>query len=476
MKTKKIRKIAVLSAALWCFSSAEPTLAYQSHEAQEFMAGFTAYKKGDYSLAIGKLSPLLSQPDSQLRELTLLFLARSYFRDGKGDESAFLIRTWEEEFPHSTLKASIEQDVAKNAQKLDVAAYRSIKLKREQERIAREQAEAARLAAIKAEEERKAREKAEAERIAREKAEAERIAKLKAEEERRAREKAEAERIAREKAEAERIAKLKAEEERRAREKAEAERIAREKAEAERIAQEKAAAERIASHKAYIYTAVSTPASMLAIPSEEQVVEVAKEATFPVVVTNPGVVPDRFALSLVAPSSWNGAFVQGGKHITETPEIPPGGSVKLSVALTLPANLVDGQNTVVPLRMVSKIADERPVIQELRLTASAPLVRAIVKSIDRDEKDPSRGHCLVSVLNVGSAAAERLVVSLNHSKAYTAVQDTDAPLSKVSRTTLKSRPLKLQSGEMQEFLLDFQLKDEGRAKEGIACQTAVTFE
>lgn len=469
MKTKKIRKIAVLSAALWCFSSAEPALAYQSHEAQEFMAGFTAYKKGEYSLAIGKLSPLLSQPDSQLRELTLLFLARSYFRDGKGDESAFLIRAWEEEFPHSTLKASIEQDVARNAQKLDISAYRAIKQKREQ-------AEAARLAAIKAEEERKAREKAEAERIAREKAEAERIAKLKAEEERIAREKAEAERIAREKAEAERLARLKAEEERKARERAEAERIAREKAEAERIAREKAAAERLASHKAYIYTAVSTPAAMLAIPVEEQIVQVAKEATFPIVVTNPGVMPDRFTLSLKAPSSWNGAFSLGGKQISETPEIPPGGSLRLSVSLTPPADLVDGQSAVVPLRMISKLADERPVVQELRLTASAPLVRAIVKSIDRDEKDPSRGHCLVSVLNVGSAPAERLVVSLSHSKAYTVVQSTDMPFSKVSRTTLKSRPLKLQSGEMQEFLLDFQLKDEGRGKEGIACQTAVSFE
>ena len=135
-------------------------------------------------------------------------------------------------------------------------------LKRKQERMARERAEAE---ARRKEQERIAREKAEAEerrkeqeRIAREKAEAEERRK---EEERIAREKAEAEarrkeeeRIAREKAEAEARRK---EQERIAREKAEAEarrkeqeRIAREKAEAEarrkeqeRIAREKAEAE-----------------------------------------------------------------------------------------------------------------------------------------------------------------------------------------------------------------------------------------
>jgi type VI secretion system protein ImpB len=89
------------------------------------------------------------------------------------------------------------------------------------------------LAAEKAEQERRAK-------AAAEKAEAERRAALKAEEERRAKE------AAAKKAEAERLAALKAEEERRAKEaaeKAEAERLAAEKAEAERLAAESAAPE-----------------------------------------------------------------------------------------------------------------------------------------------------------------------------------------------------------------------------------------
>jgi type VI secretion system protein ImpB len=113
--------------------------------------------------------------------------------------------------------------------------------KAEQERRAKaaaEKAEAERRAALKAEEERRAK-------AAAEKAEAERRAALKAEEERRAKEaaeKAEAEKLAAEKAEAERLAAEKAEAERLAAEKAEAERLAAEKAEAERLAAESAAA------------------------------------------------------------------------------------------------------------------------------------------------------------------------------------------------------------------------------------------
>jgi type VI secretion system protein ImpB len=95
------------------------------------------------------------------------------------------------------------------------------------------------LAALKAEEDRRAKEAAK-------KAEADRLAALKAEEERRAKEAAK-------KAEADRLAALKAEEERRAKEaaeKAEADRLAAEKAEADRLAAEKAEADRLAAEKA----------------------------------------------------------------------------------------------------------------------------------------------------------------------------------------------------------------------------------
>ena len=140
-------------------------------------------------------------------------------------------------------------------------AQRQAALKAEQDRIAAEQAEAQRQAALKAEQERIAAEQAEAQRQAALKAEQERIAAEQAEAQRQAALKAEQQRIAAEqaarqraeaaaKAEAERQAAIKADQERIAAEQAEAERQAALKAEQQRIAAEQAKAEREAALKA----------------------------------------------------------------------------------------------------------------------------------------------------------------------------------------------------------------------------------
>ena len=131
----------------------------------------------------------------------------------------------------------------------------------EQQRIAAEQAEAQRQAAIQAEQQRIAAEQAEAQRQAALQAEQQRIAAEQAEAQRQAALKTEQQRIAAEqaarqraeaaaKAEAERQAAIKAEQERIAAEQAEAQRQATLKAEQDRIAAEQAKAEREAALKA----------------------------------------------------------------------------------------------------------------------------------------------------------------------------------------------------------------------------------
>ena len=154
------------------------------------------------------------------------------------------------------MKAEQQRIAAEQAE-----AQRQAALKAEQDRIAAEQAEAQRQAALKAEQERIAAEQAEAQRQAALKAEQERIAAEQAEAQRQAALKAEQQRIAAEqaarqraeaaaKAEAERQAAIKAEQERIAAEQAEAERQAALKAEQQRIAAEQAKAEREAALKA----------------------------------------------------------------------------------------------------------------------------------------------------------------------------------------------------------------------------------
>ena len=157
----------------------------------------------------------------------------------------------------AALRAEQERIAAQQAEQARIAeAQRQaaeqerLRIQEEQRRIAAEQAEAQRQAALKAEQDRIAAQQAEQQRIAAEQAEAQRQAALKAEQERIAAQQAEQQRIAAEQAEAQRQAALKAEQERIAAQQAEQQRIAAEQAEAQRQAALKAEQERIAAQQA----------------------------------------------------------------------------------------------------------------------------------------------------------------------------------------------------------------------------------
>lgn len=432
MKTKKITRQFLLAAALSALSWTTSYAAQQTPEARQFMSGFNAFKERNYGKAIDQFSPILIQPDSQLRELTLVFIARAYFKAGKIDEAAYAIRIWEEEFPTSSLKGTLEQDLLSSVATVDRKALATIRQRKEQERIARERAEQERLAAIRAEEERKAREKAEAERIARERAEAERIA----------------------------------------REKAEAERIAREKAEAERIAREKAAAERLAKHKGALRAAANSPESVLKGSVIEPSAVAARESLIPFTVSNPGTMTDRFTLNADLPDSYRHRFLKDGKPVSAPIELEAGTSAAIQLAMTLPPTVMDGQQITIPINASSELVPERPVSGKFHITASAPIVRAVVNSVDRVEGQPGRAECHISLLNVGSATAEPLTLAVSHSSEFEPLLTASTPFSRVSGKKLKSIPLKVGSGELQEFMLEFRTTDQSSRGE-LACKATI---
>jgi len=170
-------------------------------------------------------------------------------------EQAQLAKAKAEAERQAALKAEQDRIAAERAEAerqaaLKADADRQAAIKAEQDRIATERAEAERQAALKAEADRQAAINAEQDRIDAERAEAERQAALKAEADRRAAIKAEQDRIAAERAEAERQAALKAEADRQAAIKAEQDRIAAERAQAERQAAIKAEQDRLAAEKA----------------------------------------------------------------------------------------------------------------------------------------------------------------------------------------------------------------------------------
>ncbi len=255
-----------------------PAFAIDTQDSQIFISGFNAYQKKDYTAAIDKMSQVLQKyPDSPLRDMAIFWLARSNFKAGYNKDAAKYMAQFFKEYPDSPLKGTVEEDLVALVGKFQkgepivdkvqapLVAQAPAEDKGAAAKVAREKAEAERLAQDKAAKEKSEAERLAAEKAGREKVAAEQAAKAKAEADRLAAEqtakaKAEAERqaaekLAREKAEAERLALEKA-----AKEKAEAERLAiekafREKAETERLAvekafREKAAQERLAAEKA----------------------------------------------------------------------------------------------------------------------------------------------------------------------------------------------------------------------------------
>ena len=407
MKTKIFAQTLFALALLLGICLSQPAdAAYQSPEAAKFMDGFSSFKQKDYSAAVQKFNALMGQPDSQLRELSLVFLARSWFKSGNTNEAAYALFLLDQEFPDSPLKNSLEQDLIRAVKNIDPKTLITLRNQKEQERIAREKAEAERLAAIKAEEERRAREKAEAERIAR----------------------------------------------------------------------EKKAAELLANHKAFLFRAAAAPDLLFTLPAEA-VVTAGQQTRLPITLRNPGTLADRFAVAVNLPANWKAGLSMDGAPVSITPEIPPGGSVALALLFTPPATVIDGQLLPVPLAFTSQLVKERPFTGEFRMTASAPIVRALVKKHDTVEGNVSRAQCLISVLNVGSTAADRLSVTIVHSPAY--VPQTGAATGITPGTAPDSVQLglgKLGSGELQEYLIEFKLKDKTRPQGGIACQATIVLE
>ncbi len=155
-----------------------------------FVEAFNAYQQKDYLLAIEKCDQLNQVfPDSPLRDVTLLLIARASVKSGDNERAAKSVAIFSTEFPESSLKSSVEEELrtlanrhkkgeilaadkmlqmsARKVRTDRVARERAAELKLEMERAAKVKAEQDRLARMKLEEERRERERVLAEKLAR---------------------------------------------------------------------------------------------------------------------------------------------------------------------------------------------------------------------------------------------------------------------------------------------------------------------
>ncbi len=181
--------ILVVMALFMVFTSVLSGQSAEIDDSTVFVEAFNAYQQKDYLLTIEKCDQLIQVfPESPLRDVTLLLIARASLKSGDNLRAAESVTLFTNEFPENRLKASVENELkvlVNRHQKGEVlAADKSLQAaakKVSSDRIARERAAA---------------EKLEMERIAKVKAEQERLAKIKLEEERLERERLLAEKLA----------------------------------------------------------------------------------------------------------------------------------------------------------------------------------------------------------------------------------------------------------------------------------------
>ena len=77
-----------------------------------FMEAFNAFQRKDYLFSAEKLAQLNQHfPDSPLRDVALLMLARSNQRAGDNETAARIINQFSSEFGSSSLAGSVEDDL-----------------------------------------------------------------------------------------------------------------------------------------------------------------------------------------------------------------------------------------------------------------------------------------------------------------------------------------------------------------------------
>lgn len=398
-------------------------------------------------------------------------------------------------------KVAAEKATAEKAEQDRVAA-----VKAEQDRIAAAKAEAeiTRLAALKAEEERLAEaEKKELERLAKAEMEAtEKVEAAKNEHERIAAANAEQTRLAAAQAEKERQQQLAAEQKRMAAAKVEekavaAKKIMREKA----IAQFKSvietypgsnAANAAATKLKELGVAIALPTAKAAaepeilpentqvlklevaqfagfefnLLAEPQAYEVARLIPIPFEVINRGNGNDTFTLESGFPpefKAWFSASSNPDKAITETTILAPGESFKGNVNVMVPASSIDGRRFTHPVKTTSRYMLEATQSREVKLTAAAPLLRAIVKTAATSPLPGAKVSYKVTILNVGSIAANDVTFRLDYPPQLEASDAISNGFKPEGKGVLSLSGVTVNSGESKEFLLDFILKKDSLA-------------
>ncbi len=389
--TRLILSLFVISIA---FSSVN---AADIDDSTVFVEAFNAYQQKDYLLTIEKCDQLNQVfPDSPLRDVTLLLIARASLKSGDNARAAKSVTMFTTEFPESSLKTSVEDELralATRLQKGEILApdktLQAAAGKVRSDTVARERAIALKL---------------------------------------------EMERIAKAKAEQERLARIKLEEERREKERLLAEKLEK------------------ASMRAAITLSLHEGAEAIPVGSNGVLpVEISNKGKtseeFLLTVT---AIKECDAVLVRAnkPS-------ENVSRIT----LAPGETFKGSVVVKMPAEMVDGHRSSVAINAVSAKFDDVSFQKETIVVSSAPLVRAVAKLVKLKVAPGEKLRYRVTVLNAGSLSAQNLTVRLTLPTEVEFLGAPDVSYTQETDGTLIFKIDQVDTGRLAEVNLDVKVRE-----------------
>ncbi|GFE62697.1 outer membrane protein assembly factor BamD [Geobacter sp. AOG2] len=397
-------------ALFLCLSGALRAPAAEIDDSNLFVEAFNAYQKKDYLLAIDKVKQLTQMfPDTPLKDVSLLLLARSGLKAGDNTLAARTVNQFTTEFPTNPLRSSIEDELLV----LGTRLHKGEKL---------QENKVLHMAAVKMRNEQLAIERAIAE---------------------------------------------KQEQERQARLKAEQERIAREKAELERRERERIAAEKTAKEAIRAATAITLENSRVALAgqngtlpfvianntqnSEEYILETSAPAEYGALLSGeatPGTATNRVTIG-------------------------PGRSFKGVIAFHIPSDRVDGERREMALKVASARFSDVVLSSETLVTTSAPLVRVVARPASRKITPGGQISYRMTVLNIGSETARDLTVRTTLPPQFEFPEAENPQFHREGTDTLSFRIDALETGRMAEYHLNLRVRGDSRNGQEVRCRIEV---
>jgi len=198
------------------------------------------------------------------------------------------------------------------------------------------------------------------------------------------------------------------------------------------------------------------------LTARPQAYNVAQRIGIPFEITNRGNGSDSFYLESGFPAEYAAGFAaatQPELAVNQTTLLAPGESFKGVITLVIPPASIDGLRISYPVKAASRLLSEATQSRAVTMTAAAPLLRAIVKTDKLQLLPGEKTACLVTVLNVGSTAAQGVTLRLNFPPQLEALDYSAAGFKQEMKAALVLDGLQIKSGESREFRLGFQLKE-----------------